>query len=201
VLEVGTADGFLSFEMERSGAEVVSFEADTADSISQLPFRDSLYTTNHPAWLAETNAFLEANKNAYWLAHRLYRSSAHHYSGNVYDLPEGLGQFDVVVVAQILVHLRDPIAALEQAARRCSDTLIVTEGTVDYPEPIMRLCGTVESGVPYAWFHLSTSLYRQVLAMLGFEIVTISEDRYICNHPGYESLIPLTTLVARRKGV
>ena len=200
VLEIGTADGFISFEMERDRATVVSFEAETADSFSQLPFPDSLYTTNRRTWLGEINCFLESVKNAYWLAHRLYNSSARLYCGNVYNLPEALGQFDVVVVAQILVHLRDPIAALEQAARRCSDTLIITEGTADHAEPIMRLCGTLESGRPYAWFHLSRGLYRELLTMLGFEIVCITERRYICHYPGYESLIPLTTIVARRCG-
>jgi SAM-dependent methyltransferase len=198
VLEIGTADGFISFEMERSGATIVSFEADTARCFSELPFPDSLYSTNRTAWLTNINKYLEASKNAYWLAHRLYKSSARLYCGDVYDLPEPLGLFDVVVVAQILVHLRDPIAGLEQAARRCSDTLIIAEGMVDHPEPIMRLCGTLESGRPYAWFHLSTDLYRQLLSMLGFEIVRITECQYSCHYPGYASSIPLTTIVARK---
>ena len=53
--------------------------------------------------------------------------SARLYCGNVYNLPEALGQFDVVVVAQILVHLRDP----RLKGRREWGKAIICSGTQD----------------------------------------------------------------------
>jgi regulator of replication initiation timing len=49
VLDVGTASGFLTFEAEKRGAEVVSFDLLDASSQHLLPFRDKLYFVNHEA--------------------------------------------------------------------------------------------------------------------------------------------------------
>ncbi len=42
--------------------------------------------------------------NGYWLAHRLLNSRAEVYYGTAYDLPEGLGHFDLAVVGMMLPH-------------------------------------------------------------------------------------------------
>ena len=199
VLDLGTASGFLSFEMEKRGAEVVSFDADSVDRFARLPFQSSLYTTNRMEWRRQTGLLHNAVQNSYWLAHRLYGSRNKAFYGDVYDPPDELGMFDIVVVGQILVHLRDPITALTSVARRCADTLVIVEGMVDSNDPVMWLCADPETGPDWSWWHLSIGLYRTVLTMMRFEIVKITENRFPCNHGTADGLVLLKTLEARRK--
>lgn len=67
---------------------------------------------------------LEKMKNSYWLAHRLLNSNAEVEYGDIYNMPEQIGMFDVVLVYQVLIHLRDPVGALIQAGEFSSDTLL-----------------------------------------------------------------------------
>jgi SAM-dependent methyltransferase len=198
VLDIGCASGFLTIEMEKNGASVVSFDAESADSTARLPFKDSLYTTNRGEWRRQLNLTLDRLKNSYWLAHRLNASGSKAFWGDVYDLPDELGMFDVVVVGQILVHLRDPITALGSVARRCSDTLVITEGMIDSDDPIMRLCANPETGPDWSWCHLSRGLYAAIMRMIGFDIVKITENRFICNWQKNNDPVLLQTLVAKR---
>jgi hypothetical protein len=105
VLDVGTASGFLTFEMERMGAEVVSLDADSPKCSFLLPFKDQLFTTNRDEWEASYGRFLDRMNDGYWLAHRLNKSKAKMAYTNVYSIPQELGQFDLAVIGQFLVHL------------------------------------------------------------------------------------------------
>lgn len=99
---MGCASGFLSFSAERAGAhEVVSFDMDTAARQHLLPFHDQLYYTDHSAWVTRQNRFVDSLKNGYWLAHRAFGSKAKVHHGDVYALPDELGQFDVVLVGAV----------------------------------------------------------------------------------------------------
>jgi SAM-dependent methyltransferase len=198
VLDVGTASGFLSFEMEKQGADVVSFDADSADRIALLPFHKSLYSTNRAEWARQTNDFLDRLKNSYWFAHRVLSSKNRVTYGDVYNLPDELGTFDVVVVGQILVHLRDPISALASIARRCSDTLVIVEGMVDSDENVAKFFARADTGPEWIWWQYSTSLYREVMQMLGFEVLRIQNGEYLCSHEYAMGLVGVKTLVARR---
>ncbi len=199
ILDLGAANGFCSFDVEKLGAQVVSFDAESATLFENLPIPGALFTDDYQSWLCSAERRLDRLKNGYWLAHRLQHSSARAYYGDIYHVPDALGTFDIVLVGQVLVHLRDPIAALQQAAARSSDTLVITEAVADADQPVMRLCGTVANGVSYAWFHLSRAFYREMLLMFGFELVQITQAEYICSHSGYPEAMPLTTLVARRR--
>lgn len=201
VLDVGTASGFLSFEMERLGADVVSFDADCAERFAFVPFPNRPYTEDPERWRKDTNAFLDRLHNSYWFAHGLYGSKAKAFYGDVYDLPEELGQFDVVLVGQILIHLRDPVTALASIARRCSDTLVVTEGLLEIEEPIARLGASTDGGPEWLWWHCSVGLIRNLLAISGFQVVNVYRARFPCNHELMRGEIPLVTVVARRAGL
>jgi hypothetical protein len=199
ILDAGTASGFLSFEMERQGAEVVSFDADTAERIALLPFRNSLYSVNRPEWTRATNAYLDMLKNSYWLAHRLNQSRCKAYYGDVYDLPESLGMFDVVVIGQILVHLKDPVNAMASAARRCTDTLVIVEGMIDSEDRFAKFFARAESGPEWIWWQYSTGLYRELMDIIGFDVVSLTESRYTCTHNYTNGAVAVNTLVARRR--
>lgn len=196
-LDVGTASGFLTFAMEARGGEVVSFDMGAEQEWNLVPFawRDGI----RAAQVNELRAGLERMKNGYWLAHRLLRSRARACYGDVYAIPPALGQFDVVVVAQILVHLRDPVGALTSAASRSDDYLIVTEGAMRtllpiayfYPQP-----GRVDADK--TWWRYSVGLYRRLLRIVGFEVERVSHGRYTCMIDGAPTRKPVTTIVARR---
>jgi SAM-dependent methyltransferase len=198
VLDVGTASGFLTFEMERMGAEVVSLDADGPKCWFLLPFKDQLFTTKRDEWEASCETFIARMNNGYWLAHRLNKSKAKMVYANVYSIPPELGQFDIAVVGQVLVHLSDPVRALSSVIDRVHGRIVVTEGMVDSDEPIMSLCSRAATGVAWSWWHLSIGLYREIFTMAGFEIENITHGQFCCVNPNFPSEQRLTTIVARR---
>jgi SAM-dependent methyltransferase len=201
VLDVGTASGFLSFEAEKRGATVVGVEAASPACWERLPFAESLWFKDRAAWEASATDYLDGIKRSYWLAHRELGSRARVHYGDAYDLPESLGSFDVVIVGQILVHLRDLIRALTSTSRRCADTLIIAEGMVISDEPTSRLMGRADDPekANTFWFH-SVGLYREILAMLEFRLISQRTLAYACNVARNPAHTPITTLVFKRVG-
>jgi SAM-dependent methyltransferase len=197
VLDVGTSSGFLTFEMERMGAEVVSLDADSPKCLFPLPFRHVSGDNRHK-WEASGAEYLTRMNNGYWMAHRLNRSKARMVYSNVYSIPPEIGQFDVAVIAQILVHLSDPVRALSSIFERVRGRVVVTEGMIDNDEPFMSLCSRAATGVEWSWWHLSTGLYREIFAMAGFEVEKIAKGLFRCTNPAFPSEQELTTIVARR---
>jgi hypothetical protein len=199
VLDVGTASGFLTFEAERRGAVVTSLDAGDPDQIDQLPHRDGDYVRDYPRWRANAAEWLERMQNSYWLSHHEFGSRATCIYGDVYRLEPTVGIFDVVIVGQILVHLRDGLTALTAAASVCRETIVITEGSFDNPTPIAALSGrAARPELPYTWYQYSYGWYREVLAMLGFSTVEITTGTYPCHDEIHENTIELTTIVGRR---
>lgn len=124
VLELGTASGFLCFEMEARGADVVAFDLAPGVAPDVLPFAayPDLGALTHG--LAE---FMEKLRNSYWLCHRLRGSRAKVVYGSIYDLPAAIGPVDVATFGSILLHLRDPFLALANAARFAREAVTVTD--------------------------------------------------------------------------
>src|SRR5438132_6567112 len=124
VLDVGTASGFLTFSMENEGAEVVSFDMVSGgqwDVVPQKKYR--VDPQSYMALLVEADRRL---KNAYWFTHERVGSKAKAFYGDVYNLPEALGPFDVAVFGMIITHLRDAFRALYSASRLVRGDLIIT---------------------------------------------------------------------------
>lgn len=181
VLDVGTASGFLTFEAEKRGAKVTSFDADSPDRWQTVP----------PANV--DTAYFHGMRNGYALAHRLIGSRAQTLYGNIYDLAALAEPHDVLIVAQILVHLRDPLLALEQAARTTRDTLVIVEGVLETGSdaPLALYLGGA-----MRWWSLSIALYHQWLNAFGFKIDSTLTAYYPCDVAAYMPAI--TTIVARR---
>ncbi len=165
LLDVGAASGFLSFEAEKRGAHVTSFDADSADRWQLGPGECIDY------------AYYEAMRNSYSYAHAALRSGARAIYGNVYSMADAVEPHDIVLIGQILVHLRDPIAAIEQSAKCAKQTIIIAEGMMDTEEPT----AIFTAGRPgYSWWYMSRGIYRQWLVRLGFEVKAFSEAKYRC---------------------
>lgn len=199
VLDIGTATGFLSFEAEkRKAARVLSFDLSDAKQQAFLPFKDKLYSRDPERWTRQYGAEIEQWKNAYWLCHRLLGSEAEVYYGNIYDLPQELGQFDIAIVGSVLEHLSDQVAALASIARLTKETIVIVSPLLQTEERIARfeaLAGNPEAD--FTWWTYSLGVYREVFGMLGFSIARVSHSNYYYMHG--DRFEERSTIVAVRK--
>ena len=110
-LDVGTFDGFWALELERRGAEVVAIDLPSFQAVELPPLnRDRLEKE-----AAATD--LELGRG-FRIVSSLLGSTARYVQSSVYDLsPETVGgSVDFVFVGDLLLHLRDPVRALERIA-------------------------------------------------------------------------------------
>lgn len=178
-LDVGAASGFLSFEMEKRSASVVSFDITTGADWNFVPF---VHPEFDPEGLVnELETHIARIKNAYWCTHRILKSKAKVYYGDIYNIPDQLGQFDVVMFGMVLPHLRDPFLALQSASRLSKKWVIITQQGMNMPEPIMFFMPDCETrSDPLAWWLMSDSCVIRMLGVLGFEIDSISRAHHYC---------------------
>jgi tRNA (mo5U34)-methyltransferase len=102
-LDVGTADGFWAFEMERRGARVVALE------LPRLSDRDFPPAAKR---IVRDQADTPPGRR-FELARRALASAAELVRLPIYDIdPARLGTFDFVHVGDVLLHVRDPAGAL-----------------------------------------------------------------------------------------
>jgi SAM-dependent methyltransferase len=108
-LDIGTFDGFWAFELERRGAEVVAIDIEhVADA--ELP-------PNNRRRLERGAEQLDVRLGlGFEIAAELLGSNATKVACNVLDLtPEAIGgPVDVAFIGALLIHLRDPVRALER---------------------------------------------------------------------------------------
>jgi O-methyltransferase len=184
VLELGPATGYLTYYMERQGAEVVSFEAGFDVSIDFLPVRGREDPDGKLRVMQET---IDRNHDAWWYLHRTFGSSAKFVQGDIYAMPTDLGTFDIALVGAILLHLREPWGALSEAARRTTRTMIVTEPLQDDLQPpesnIMRFSPSAEHHVTN-WWSIYPGAVVSMLHRLGFvhtEVSFHSQRHYLAH--------------------
>jgi SAM-dependent methyltransferase len=108
-LDVGTFDGFWAFEMERRGAEVVALDVERLEDNEWPPISRERLARERERWQLELG-------RGFRLAKEALSSKAERVVCDVYDLaPEAVeGPVDLVFAGAILVHLRDPVRALER---------------------------------------------------------------------------------------
>lgn len=117
-LDVGTFDGFLAFELERRGADVLAIDVPDEDS---LDFPVPLKRTGRRMPFQVRRPSFDVAKEA--LGSRVRREFI-----SVYDVHPGrIGTFDLVMLGSLLVHLRDPVGALMALYRVCRREIIVVE--------------------------------------------------------------------------
>lgn len=197
VLDIGAGSGFLSFSTEAAGAtDVVSFDMDSTIRQDFLPFCEKPYYQDRAQLVQDRDWWLNQWKNAYWLSHRLLGSKAQVYYGDVYDMPDALGKFDVVILGSILEHLADPIKAMTSAARRSSHAILIVTPMVATDDRIAHFQGDcTKPDEDYVFWVYSRGTYEHVLKMLGFDIAKIGTFKFKANWSGQDELRYVITAI------
>jgi hypothetical protein len=181
VLEVGTASGFLCFYMESQGADVVAYDLSEEQSLDVVPF--SRY--DHKQYeLTSKQTLVRDLNNAYWLGHRAYNSNAKVVYGTTYAIPEEIGMVDISTFGSVLLHLRDPFLALQNALRLTRETAIITDVMPSqfllqhvlgkFGRPSMAFLPQFAKCEPkVAWWFLPPEIIKRFIGVLGFEDVRV----------------------------
>ncbi len=171
VLELGPATGYLTYYMERKGAEVVGLDVGFDIAVDLLPFAGQ---DPREARLG-TMSYISMVQNSWWYLHRHFRSSAKSVYANIYSLPGDLGTFDLSLFGCILLHLRDPWTAIAQAARLTKKRIIVTDLIQDNQEPpeanVMRFAPLGPTELTN-WWSIYPGAVVAMLKRLGFSTTT-----------------------------
>ena len=204
-LDVGTGNGFWAFEMERRGAaEVVTLDAPDIAAVD-WPARTRL---QQPEVIENDTGILEA-EDAFAFASEVLRSRVERRTAPVYDLsPETFGTFDFVFVGSILLHLRDPVLALERAREVCAGEALVFDA-LDLVATL-RSRRRPQAGLDATrnwWWTPNIAALRRMIRSAGWEIVERSPIVYVPYGPGHRPASVIRTarfganaLVARLKG-
>ncbi len=213
VLDVGAASGFLSFTMERLGAEVVSYDLSPNHPWDIVPYAG----VDDRPYAAQRREHIRRLNNGYWLCHRALGSKARMVHGTVYRIPAAIGPVDIATVGSILLHLRDPFLALQSILQLTRETVVVAD-MIPRRQTLLWLLGDllgdrlgeklgrlfrpkmtfeprIDRQAPKeTWWSLSPEVIRRMLGVLGFE-----KTRVVYHHqPFHGSRRLFYTLVGTR---
>lgn len=165
VLDVATFDGFWAFEFERRGAEVVAIDIGST--------RDADIPRN---WLEEFDrlGLAQPKGEGFRIASEILGSKVRKEILSVYDVsPERLGMFDMVFCSDLLIHLRDPLRAIEAIWTVTRGFAIFAD--VYNPEleafPGRALLEFVHAGKSDMWWHPSVTCYKLWILLARFSRV------------------------------
>ncbi len=165
-LDVATFDGFWAFEMEKRGAaEVVGI-----DILDPLGWD---WPVNAPQAVIEALERRKEGGAGFRIAARALQSRVEHRECSVYELDPALhGTFDLVYIGSLLMHLRDPVRALERVRSVCRGRLLLVDNVDLFTSlasprhPIARLDGR---GRPW-WWKPNVAALRRMVEAAGFHV-------------------------------
>lgn len=200
VLDVGCASGFLSFEAEKRGATVTSFDAASMSQVFHLPFSGNLYFEDREEWDRQVEEGLQRLKNGYHFAHRAMGSKALAVYGDVFRLYRSVPRpVDIVVAGAILEHLNDQVSAIGSMARVTEETIVIPFTSVLETDDLIvkPLLPMTSPSDDFTWWVYSLGLYRRILENVGFELTDVKPASAYCEYAA--QLTTRSTIIARRK--
>ena len=184
-LDVGTFEGFWAFELERRGGNVVALDV---DRIQDLDWPPRLRPAED-----------DRRGEGFELARAVLGSSVERVGASIYDATaEALGgRFDLVFCGSVLVHLRDPILALERMAALCSGQLVFAD---EYSRRLALLPITAaefRGETPWStWWRPSPRAWASMIRCAGFEDVRV-HGRFKMRFRDRRGSVPHVVLHAR----
>ena len=174
VLDVGTWDGFWAFEFERRGAaEVVATDIARRSDVD-LP------VTLRAGLTAEQLAI--PTGRGFAVASEILGSKVRRETVSIYDLsPETVGTFDVVHLGDILLHLKNPIGALECIHSVTKGYALISEVFVPDVDRLgggrlVEYCGG--GWLPH-WWKIGFNALESMIRDTGFtEVECLAKFRY-----------------------
>ena len=198
-LDVGTWDGFWAFEMERRGAaEVVAVDIDDPERWDWPP-RERLRDAR--GGLAFLSGVKPPGAN-FATAAKAFGSKVKRVDRSVYDLDaERDGRFDLAFVGSLLLHLRDPVGALDRVR-----SVLAPNGqavVADVVDPLMswlhpRTPVAHLEGIERPWWWLpNRAALHQMVRSAGLDIREASGVYFVPRGAGHP---PARLRDARRPG-
>lgn len=195
-LDVATFDGFWAFEMERRGAdEVIAIDVHSrADDDYPINWRHE--------YLVATRE--RVNGLGFAFAHRALNSKVKRRVLSVYELdPRVIGTFDFVFMSDLLLHLRDPIRALEhiwQVMKPGAQLILAEPHDVDLDATgipgAVRFVMSPDHYSGLQWWLPSVSMIDMMLKVARFS--DIEEVSRFTLHCSLNIAVPKVVLVAHR---
>jgi tRNA (mo5U34)-methyltransferase len=164
-LDIGTFDGFWAFNMEARGADEVIAIDILDEERWDWPAMDT----------AASRAAIAARKGqggGFTIASEALNSSVERQDCSVYELsPESQGEFDLIYLGSLLLHLRDPVKALEAVRRVCRGKLVAVDA-ISLPLSLIRAPVANLDGLerPY-WWKPNLRAFSRMVESAGFRIV------------------------------
>ena len=195
-LDVGTFDGFWAFEMERRGAAEV-LAVDILD-----PNRWDWPANARPDVIS-TIAERKSRGEGFSIAREALGSAVERRELSVYDLAaDDVGKFDFVYVGSLLLHLRDPVRALERVRSVCRGSMLLVDAidlglTVRHPRrPVASLDGV---GRPW-WWRLNLAGMVRAVEVAGFELLEPARRIWMPPGDGQAAVRPSRDLLRSEEG-
>jgi O-methyltransferase len=172
VLEIGPASGLLTFEMERRGASVVSIEIPPNHKYDVVP-----YFEMKTDWQAAVERGWVPLTNSYWFAHEKNKSSAQVVYWGACDIDQiDIGEFDISLMSNMLLHNRDPLKIMQNCARitreKCVVIDIVEHALEGSSWPLLKFQPNPNAAAGQEdwnqWWRLSSHFVKSYLAVMGF---------------------------------
>jgi tRNA (mo5U34)-methyltransferase len=186
-LDVGTMNGFWAFELERRGAKsVVTIDV---DDLRQLDWPARVRLADPGGGYIEAGE-RERTVAGFELARHALGSGVERRAVNVYELsPDVVGTFDFVFVGSILLHLRDPVLALERVRSVCGDEAVIFEA-IDFTGTVLspRVPRAAFDGHRVWWWTPNAAALRRMIESAGFEIIERSPILFVPAGEGFRKV-------------
>ena len=170
VIDVGPANGFFSFEMERRGASVTALDLGQEADWDAVPHR----YIDQEALRANLRDNVSRVEKAFHFTKNCLQSRVELVYGTVYEVHRLIKPHKIALMSNVLQHFRDPFLAIQSVSQVVQETIIITESLWnDSPDFLnstsMFLIPRAEyPEVNHTWWLVSPNLAMEILKLLGF---------------------------------